>query len=117
VSAAATGVEIQLGTNAPAVSGTVSDADKGPLAGATVVLVPDSARREQYWLFRKTEADANGSFAFSGINPGQYTAYAFHEVEDGAWFSPEFLRPFEGKGTAIKLAEGAAEAIQITVTQ
>jgi protocatechuate 3,4-dioxygenase beta subunit len=113
VSAPATGVEILLGTNAPAVGGTALGPDKEPVTGATVVLVPDTSRRDQYWLFRQTAADANGSFSFTGVSPGQYSVFAFRDVEEGVWFSPDFLRPLEGKGTPVKLAEGAAESIQV----
>jgi hypothetical protein len=78
-----------------------------------VVLIPDLSRRDQYWLFRQTAADANGSFNFAGATPGNYTIFAFRDVEEGSWFSPDFLRPLEGKGAPVKLAEGSAETLQV----
>lgn len=118
VTSAATGVEIQLAAKAPTVTGTVTNSEKEPVPGARVVLVPDSARRDQYWLFRQTSADSSGSFSLGSLAPGQYTAFAFTEaVEDGSWFSPEFLGPLEGRGTVLKLTEGSAETVQITVAQ
>jgi hypothetical protein len=114
VSAPATGVEIQLAAKAPTVAGTVLGPENEAVAGATVVLVPDTGRRDQYWLFRQTVADSNGSFNFPGVNPGLYSVFAFRDVEDGSWFSPDFLRPLEGKGTPVKLAEGSAESVQVS---
>lgn len=117
ISAAATGIELLLGSKAPEVTGSVIGAEKEPVSGATVVLVPESGRREHYWLFRTGTTIDNGAFALRGIVPGSYTAYAFRETEDGAWYNSEFLKAAEGRGVALKLAEGSTETVQITVAQ
>lgn len=117
IMAAATGVEVTLGMNAPQVTGVVLNGEKQPVAGATVALVPESSKFERYWLFRTATTDQNGAFTVNNIVPGQYTAYAFTDVEEGSWHSREFLQPFEGKGVAVKLAEGAKENVQLTAVQ
>jgi protocatechuate 3,4-dioxygenase beta subunit len=117
ISASANGIEIQLAAKAPEVTGSVIGAEKEPVTGATVVLVPESGRRDQYWLFRTASSGENGAFTLRGIVPGNYTAYAFREAEDGIWYSPEFMKTAEGKGVSLKLAEGAAETVQITAAQ
>lgn len=117
ISAAAAGIEIALGTGAPEVTGTVVNKDKEAAAGATVVLVPDTSTQEQFWLYRTTTADQNGSFALKNITPGAYTAYAFLDVEDGSWHSAEFMKQYDGKGVRLKLEENAREAAALTVAQ
>jgi len=113
VTAAASGIEVIVGTKAAEVTGTVLNVDKQPVAGSTVVLVPESSRLEQYWLFRTVTTDDTGSFVLQGIVPGQYTAYALAEVEDGIWNSPDFLTPLQGKGTSVRLPEGSHETVQL----
>jgi hypothetical protein len=117
ISGASSGIEIVLGTNAPEVSGTVVDKDKAAASGATVVLVPDSAKQEQFWLYRTALADQNGAFVLKNITPGSYTAYAFADVEEGVWHSPEFLKQYEGKGVRLKLEEKSRETAALTVAQ
>jgi len=116
VTAAASGIELILGTDAPELNGTVVNKDKDPAGGTTVVLVPDTDR-ERYWLFRTATADQNGAFAMKNIAPGQYTAYAFADVEDGIWMDADFLKRYEGKGVRLKLEEKSKETAPLTVAE
>jgi hypothetical protein len=117
ISAAASGIEITLAGNAPQVTGTVT-LEKEPADAATVVLVPDAARRDRAWLFRTTATDERGAFSVRNIPPGDYTVYALTgNVEEGIWYSPEFLKQMQGKGTDIRLDESAHESVQIELTK
>jgi hypothetical protein len=116
INSAATGVEITLGANAPEVTGTVLNKEKQPLPETSVVLVPEDSKAGKYWLFRTASSDQNGAFVFRNVVPGQYTAYAFTEAEEGAWQDPDFLKQYAGKGTAVKLAEGSNEALQLVAS-
>lgn len=117
VSSAATGVELTLSADAPQLNGTVVDREGEPVRGATVVLAPDESRREQYWLFRTATVDQNGGFAMKGIAPGSYTAYAFSDLEEGSWQSPEFVHQYGSKGVRLKLDEKAQEKAALTLMQ
>ena len=99
------------------MTGTVTGSEKEPLSGATVLLVPESSRRNQFWLFRTATTDQNGAFSIKGIVPGSYTVHAFREIEDGSWYSPELLKSIDGKGASVKLTEGSAETVQIAAAQ
>jgi protocatechuate 3,4-dioxygenase beta subunit len=114
---AGTTLDIVLGSNAPQVQGTVQDGNQQPAAGATVVLVPAQEKRDRYWLYRTVTADQNGSFSLAGIPPGDYTAIAFSEVEEGAWFNPDLVRQHESRGATLKLVEGARENIRLQAVQ
>ena len=50
-----------------------------------------------------------------GLAPGDYTFYAWDDVERGAWESPEFMRAFEGRGRFVRLREGPNDAIELSV--
>ena len=79
--------------------------------------MPDSSQPDQYWRSKTAASDDSGAFRIQGIVPGQYTAYALIDVEDGIWNDPDFLRMLQGKGTAVKLAEGANETLQLAVVR
>jgi hypothetical protein len=117
ISAAATGVEIVLGAKAPEVSGTVIGADKQPVTSGTAFLVPDASRRDRPASYKFAVLAEGGTFRFTGVPPGDYTIYALTEVDEGAWFDPDFLRTLEGKGTAVRLTEGQTETVQVPLAQ
>ena len=95
---------VVLGTATGQVSGQVL-ADSGVATqGATVVLVPSTAARQADQP-RIATADQNGKFSLPSVPPGDYTVYAWDDVEMGAWADPEFLARFENKGKKITLKE------------
>lgn len=106
-------VEIVVSAKAGQISGTVKDAKQEPAANATVVLVPDSSRREQLHLYKRTAADQNGSFTLKGLAPGEYTLFSWESIEDGAWQDPAVLLKYESMGTKVKLEQGGAETAQV----
>ncbi len=97
------------------VSGLVRDDRGQPVAGATVVLVPEEGLRAEAQLYRVAQSDTAGAFMLRGIRPGRYTALAWQEVENGAWLDPDFLRPYLDRGISIELSEGEQKAIELTV--
>ncbi len=106
-------VEIVISAKGGQISGTVKDAKQEPAAGALVVLVPDSSRRDQLHLFKQTPADQNGSFSFKGVPPGEYTLFSWETIEDGAWQDPDVLLKYEIDGTKVKVAQGGSETVQV----
>jgi hypothetical protein len=117
ISAAATGIEVVFATRAPELSGSVLNADKQPVSTGTVFLVPDAARRDRPSAYRTSALADGGTFRLRGLPPGEYTLYAMTDVEDGAWYDPEFLRSIEGKGVPVKLTEGQNETVQVTLAR
>ncbi len=118
INAGAAGIEVVLGTKAPDLAGTVLNGDKQPVAsGITVVLVPEASRRDRPWFFKNTITSDSGTFTFRNVAPGKYTLYAFSEIEDGYWFSPEFSQTMQGRGTDVKLEPGSGDNVQVPLTQ
>lgn len=116
ISAAAMGIELVLGMKAPDVTGTVMNADKLPVTSGTVFMIPDTARRDRPSAYKSASLGEGGTFTFRGLAPGQYTIFALPEVEDGSWYDPDFVRTLEGKGVAVKLAEGQSETVQVPLS-
>ncbi len=105
-------LELVLGIATAQVTATVTD-DKQMPTVATVILVPDAARRQHFEMFFKAAADSAGKARLENIPPGDYTAYASEGVEDGAWWEPEFLRKFDGQGKAVRIQAGRTSDISL----
>jgi len=104
-------LDILVSTKAATVSGTVTDSDGKPAAGATVVLAPKEKERPypQIW------SDQFGRFTFTSVIPGEYTVYAWEEVEPTAWMDPEFMK--DVKGEAVTVGEGASASVGVKVAK
>jgi hypothetical protein len=108
-------LEIVIGLNGAAVEGTAVENGRGPAPNITVVAVPDGGNRGRADLYRRTSTDRQGRFAIAGLAPGDYTFYAWDDVERGAWESPEFMKAFEGRGRFVRLREGANDPLELAV--
>jgi 5-hydroxyisourate hydrolase-like protein (transthyretin family) len=108
-------IEVTISARAAAVTGTVQNPKTGnPASGATVVLVPqDPERREQTSYFKTITTDQNGSFSLEGVAPGEYEAYAWEDVEAGAYLDPDFLKPLEQQGEPVSLEEGDRKSLTL----
>src|SRR5262249_30092191 len=75
------------------------------VSNATIVLVPDAARRRQRPLY-KSQKTPNGAFLFEKVPPGDYKLFAWSEdtVESGGpWLEPDYLRSYEERGTPVHI--------------
>jgi hypothetical protein len=99
-------LEVMISTNVAEVSGTITDAQLNPTAGADVVLVPDR-RRDNLELFFHTTTDARGHYKLENISPGDYKLFAWQEIGYGSWFDPNVLKKYEQNSRAIQLGESA----------
>jgi Carboxypeptidase regulatory-like domain len=79
------------------IEGVVTHYDKA-FPGATVTLVPDVNHRNQERLYSTTMSDSNGHFVLQGIPPGNYSMFAWEQIDNGAYMDPEFLRSYEDRG-------------------
>ncbi len=102
----AAAVELTLSTGAGRVTGTVAK-DQQPFAGATVVLIPDGARRGQPRFYRQALTDSGGRFTISSITPGDYKLFAWEEIERGMYLDPDFLQSYEDSGKSVRVEEGS----------
>ena len=108
-------LEIVIGLNGAQSEGTAFDNRREPAANITIVAVPDGSNKGRTDLYRATTSDRGGHFAMEGLAPGDYTFYAWDDVERGAWESPEFIRAFDGRGRFVRLREGKNDALELNV--
>jgi protocatechuate 3,4-dioxygenase beta subunit len=98
-------LELELGHSDAQIDGLVLDAEKLPISGAQVVLVPDGDRRTRTDLYRITTTDQMGRYHVSGVSPGPYKLFAWEDIEPGAYMDPEFLRPFESRAKQLTIED------------
>ena len=108
-------LEILLGTAPGSLEAAVVDGRQMPQPGVTVVLVPDSARRKRYDLFRQATSDASGRVRIENVVPGDYKVFAWEVVESNAWTDPDFLSNYENNGVAVRISEGGRGAADVQV--
>ena len=85
-------------------SGSIDGRVEGVTAGeATIVLVPDAARRGQRALFKSIKVDPAGGFRFQKVPPGDYKLFAWTEENGGPWLDPEYLRKYEDRATPVHI--------------
>ncbi len=107
-------IDVILKSDGGTVKGIVSGADQKPAAGRTVVLVPEAARRRNSALFRVAVSDDDGSFTIARVPPGTYSLFAWDAIATGAYENPQFLAPYESRGTPAKIAGSATLTINLT---
>jgi len=107
-------LDLILSPGAGRIDGTVKS-DEQSVPGASVALVPDGKGRGQPNLYRQALTDSLGRFAMRNIVPGDYTLFAWEQMDRGAYFDPEFLGKYEDRGKAVHVEEGGHLSVQLDV--
>jgi hypothetical protein len=107
--------EIVLSGNGGELIGTVLNDRQQPVPESLVVLVPNSAGpTRRLDLYKTAKTDRSGKFEVRGIAPGQYSVYAWPEVDPGAWLDPKFLNAYRNFGTTFRIGEGQKLTADVT---
>lgn len=106
-------LDLVASANGGVADGVVVDSKGEPFTNAVVVAVPETRLRGRIDHYRKTVADQTGHFSLRGLRPGDYTIFAWESVEGEAYYNPDFLKNFEGQGTALHVSEGDHKSMQI----
>jgi Polysaccharide lyase family 4, domain II len=85
------------------------------MQGATVLLVPAAPLADVQELYTSVVTDQNGDFFMRDVRPGTYTAYAWQDISNGAWFSPGFKDAARGRGVAVEFGKGEEKRLQLRV--
>ena len=94
---------IVLGADVGDVEGSVKNAKGEPVVRARVTVIPcgDQSSRVDFNRFGFT--DEKGEFKIKDVAPGEYKVFAWEDVPAGAPQDPEFRKPFEKQGVAIRM--------------
>lgn len=106
-------LDLVASANGGVIDGVAVDAKGDPVANAVIVAVPELRLRARVERYRKTVSDQSGRFTLHGVVPGEYTLFAWESVEGEAYYNPEFLKNFEGQGSALHVGEGDRKTIQV----
>jgi len=108
-------VDLVASGNGGVVEGVVTDPKGEPVANAAVVAIPEMRLRPRIERYRKTVSDQSGRFTLHGVEPGEYTLFAWESVEGEAYYNPEFLKNYEGQGSGLHINEGERKSVQVSV--
>jgi hypothetical protein len=108
-------LDLVASANGASAEGMVTDQKGEPVANAMIVAVPEPRLRGRIERYRTTESDQSGRFALHGIQPGDYTLFAWENVEGEAYYNPEFLKTYETQGSALRVSEGDRKTMQLVV--
>jgi hypothetical protein len=93
---------------------TAVDEKQHPVPGARIVLVPDVPRRQHFDLYAEVRVGDTGKGTLV-IPPGEYTAYAWEEIQEGAWWDPEVLQKVQGRGRPVRISPTATQTLELRV--
>lgn len=94
-------LQIVVADDGARIDGTVLGANSRPYPGASVVAIPEARYRDWYEIYGHAETDQNGRFTLRGLRPGDYTLYAFEDLQDGAFMDQDYMRPYEQLGVSV----------------
>ena len=97
------------------VDGVVLDSNKKPVVGAFVACVPEPKLRHRRDLYITDTTNQQGHYVLRGLRPGSYRLYALDEVDPGAIYSSDFLKPFEDMGESLNVKEKDAVSKDLQV--
>jgi protocatechuate 3,4-dioxygenase beta subunit len=99
-------IEIVISPAGGHIEGVVWDQKDQPVS-ASVLLVPDTAHRTYFDLFRKTHSNREGKFTLRGVPPGTYTLLALDGVDpDELINDPDLLKSYLDRGESLMVSEG-----------
>jgi protocatechuate 3,4-dioxygenase beta subunit len=101
-------LEIVVSAAGAQLSGKV----EGGLARA-VLAAPQGEMAGVLSFYSLATVDEHGAFELNSMTPGEYRLYAFEDLEYGAWFDPEFLKPYAERGTPVELKAGAKAEVTL----
>lgn len=115
VSGGAISLDLVASASAAMVEGRVTNHKGEAVANTVIVAVPEARLRSRPDRYLKTASDQSGRFSLRGMPPGEYTLFAWESVDGEAYYSPEFLRKYEGQGSVLRVSEGDRKGVQLEV--
>jgi len=113
-------LDVVVSTKAATVEGAVTSPDpqgnEVPVANATVVAVPEEKYRKIPSRFGQGATDQYGRFTIRGLAPGNYTLFAWQDLDEDLYYDPDFLKSQESNGVSVKVEEGSRQSIELKLS-
>jgi hypothetical protein len=88
-------------------------------AGIQVVLIPEPLLRRRPDRYITGFTGESGDLHLTAVPPGEYTAYAFEQIEPGAYYAfaynPAAENRFRDRGVSLTIGENGTKAVQLSV--
>jgi uncharacterized protein (DUF2141 family) len=115
VSGAPLQLDVVISAKGGTAEGTVKDHDDHPASSATVVVVPDAARSRRQSLYETETTDQSGHFSIRGLEPGEYTVYAWDKPEGTPWFDADMMKRHKDDGVRVTVRGGEKAQAEVHV--
>lgn len=106
-------LDVVASSNGGIIEGVVTDPLGESVPDAVVVAAPEMRSHPDRFL--KTASDQRGRFSLHGIAPGQYSVFAWDNVDGDAYYNPDFLKAYEQQALPVRIVEGERKNVQLHV--
>src|SRR5437773_6772680 len=110
-------LDVSLSPMTGTVEGHVSERVDVPSPGVQVVLVPELRLRRRPDRYIVGLTDVSGNFQLTGVPPGQYTAFAFEQIEPEAYYAfandPSVSARFADRAASVNLNQGNVTRLEL----
>jgi hypothetical protein len=106
-------VTINAARGSAKITGMALKNDK-PAPGAMIVLAPLDLKSNPA-LFRRDQADSDGTFALNLVVPGRYTLMAIEDGWDLEWADPDVLQKYIAGGESVQIAANGKIEVKVKV--
>ena len=108
-------LEVVISSNTGVVDAAVVTDKQEPSINTTFVLVPAPDLRFRNDLYRTAATDAMGRVHLDGVPPGDYKAFAWEEVENGAWQDPTSSSSMKTEANRYAWSASSAANVELRV--
>jgi Carboxypeptidase regulatory-like domain len=109
-------LDVVLSLDSAQIQGVVRDEVGRPMAGVFTGLVPDQ-RQKRMDLYTSTVSEADGTFTFRGIAPGNYKVFAWEDAQPFMYFDAELLKRTEDHGVPTTVTEKGTASVDVRISR
>jgi hypothetical protein len=108
-------LRLTIAPRSGSISVTVLGNDAKAVPGAIVVLVPGIDRRKRFDLYHDGVSDSHGHVQFQSVAPGEYSLFAWRNIEMNAWQNEEVLQGYESRAKIVRIEPDRSGSATITL--